>query len=163
MSFDQTYAMTGIPAQSEKVACDMIFWGSVVTATFQFPQPLSVGGLIFWGERCLLLLKIFNFFRKYSWKWCIFEPFILYVLTTLSSHLDLLLLSNLAATLWFLQPLLWYFAAILAKWLAILSLYRPTFYRYAKNITNFHGAKPRCPGAPSVLRSAKVLGSRQGG
>ena len=119
-----------IPAQSEKVACDMIFRGSVVAATFQFPQPLFVGGLIFRGGRCLLLLKILNFFSKIQLKWCIFEPFILYVLTTPSSHLDLLLLSNLAATLWFLQPLLWYFAAILAKWLAILSPYRPTFYRY---------------------------------
>ena len=33
-----------IPVQSEKVACDTIFWGSVTAATFQFPQPLFVGG-----------------------------------------------------------------------------------------------------------------------
>ena len=54
--------MYTIPAQSEKVACDMIFRGSVVAATFQFLQPLFVGGLIFRGGRCLLLLKILKFF-----------------------------------------------------------------------------------------------------
>ena len=47
-------------SQSEKVACDMIFRGSVVAATFQFLQSLFVGGLIFRGGRCLLLLKIYE-------------------------------------------------------------------------------------------------------